>query len=198
MEKLIPKAKTGKEKQKTYTMYMAQYNKAMRNEFFLESIMIDYAMMEDRLIAMLHYLGIISRNQQKLCVNKFCRADIRRLLKYKENASIKINNISVKVKILNALITLNDVDESAFVNKIITHIDAQSDRQELQNLCSSITKWCDIRNQYVHALLNKNYDALQEGLKEFAKSGHIIARKIDACVKLVKQNNTIRKTFKIR
>ena len=198
MGKQIARAKNGKEKQKTYAKYMLQYNKAIRNEFYLEAIMIDYAMMEDRLVALLHYVGIVSRNQQKLCVNKFCRADIRKMLGYKEEAAIRINNISVKVKIFDVLMSLTEDHASEYLNSIVAHVDASGSRDEIKNLCAAITEWCDTRNQYVHALLNKNYDALQEGLKGFAETGHSIARRIDACVKLIKLNNTIRKKFKIK
>lgn len=194
----IARAKDGKEKQNTYAKYMLQYNKAIRNEFYLEAIMIDYAMMEDRLVALLHYVGIVSRNQPKLCVNKFCRADIRKLLGYKEKAAIRINNISVKVKIFDVLMSLTGTGDSEFINDIVAHVDSSAGRGEIKDLCSAITEWCDTRNQYVHALLNKNYDALQEGLKDFAENGHGIARRIDACVKVIKVNNTIRKKFKIK
>ena len=198
MSKQIQKAKTGKEKQRTYAAYMSQYKKAIRNEFFLEAIMIDYAMMEDRLVALLHYLGIVSRNQSKLSVNKFCRADIRKLLGYKENAAIRINNISVKIRILNSLVKQTLVEDSAFIKAILEQIAAQIDRNHIERLCCDILEWCAIRNQYVHALLNKNYDALQAGLNDFAEDGHIIARRIDDCVKMIKKDNAIRKQFKIK
>ena len=194
----IAKAKTGKDKQTTYARYVVQYNKAVRYKFYLEAIMIDYAMMEDRLVALLHYLGIVTRTHEKLTVNKFCRADVRRLLEYKENVGVKVTNISVKVKLLESLTNTTDSDESQFISAVLTHIDFTAKRDEIRLLCKDVATWCDIRNQYVHALLNKNYEALQDGLQEFAEKGYKIARRVDECVKAIKKKNNIRKRFKIQ
>lgn len=198
MERQIAKAKTGKDKQATYARYLSQYNKAMRYGFYLEAIMIDYAMMEDRLVALLHYLGIVTRTHEKLAVNKFCRADVRRLLGYKENVGIKITNISIKVKLLESLMNTADPVESQFISAVRVHIDSNTKRDEISLLCEDIIMWSKIRNQYVHALLGKNYEALQEGLHEFAENGYKIARRIDDCVKAIKKNSQLRRKFNIQ
>ena len=198
MKYIIPRAKSGKEKQMTYAKYIAQYNKAVRNEFYLEAIMIDYAMMEDRLVAILHYLGVVTRTHEKLGVNKFCRADVRCLLGYKENAAVGIQNISVKIKLLEKLMHITEEEQSSFISAIILHIDNCANRSDVLTLCKELAQWCETRNQYVHALLNKNYDSLQNGLMQFATKGYGLARQIDNIVKVVKKNNTIRKKFRIQ
>lgn len=198
MERQIAKAKTGKDKQATYARYLSQYNKAMRYGFYLEAIMIDYAMMEDRLVALLHYLGIVTRTHEKLTVNKFCRAYMRELLGYRENVGIRVEHISVKVALMKRLMQVSDPREGSFVKVVLAHIDTCADRSEIMALCEDVAAWCEIRNQYVHALLNKNHKALLDGLKEYAENGYKIARRIDDYVKIIKKNNTIRRKFNIQ
>lgn len=199
MSKGIQRACNGKEKEEVYRKYLEKYNKAIKYEFYLEAIMISYAMMEDRLIAILHYTGVVTRTHENLAVNKFCYSDIRTILGYKENAPITIRNISVKIKVLNALVSGN-FQENTFLYdaaKLLNH--RQSDKDiSVQELCERIAEWCNLRNQYVHALLNKNYAALQEGLPAFAEEGLAIAREIDKKVKTIKKNNNIRKKYNIQ
>lgn len=199
MNKEIQRVSNGKEKEEVYRKYLEKYNKAIKYEFYLEAIMISYAMMEDRLIAILHYLGIVTRTRKNLAVNKFCRPDIHTILGYKEKASIKIQNISVKIKVLNALSSGN-FQENLFLYDAAKLLNRkQSDEDiSIQELCKQITEWCNLRNQYVHALLNKKYAALQAGLPEFAEEGLAIAREIDKKVKTIKKNNNIRKKYNIQ
>ena len=48
-KRLIQPVSDNKDKQRTYTENMAKYKKAIAGEFFFEAMLIDYAMLEDRL-----------------------------------------------------------------------------------------------------------------------------------------------------
>ena len=43
------------DKQNTYREWIGKYNKAIRYEFYYEAILIDYALLEDRLRSFLYY-----------------------------------------------------------------------------------------------------------------------------------------------
>lgn len=198
MNKVIPRTTDGKDKGNTYKLYMEKYNKAIKYECFLEAIVIDYAMLEDRLLALLHYTGVVSRTHSKISVNKFCRPQIRLIIGYNPNSAINVNNISVKIRIAKALLSIDDREEDKYLSTVHSQLSERFSIHEFNETMQDITTWCEIRNQYIHALLNKNYDALQEGLCEYAEQGLKLARKIDGYVKVIKRNNSIRKKFKIQ
>ena len=100
--------KTGKEKQLTYTTEYKQFNKAMKEEFYLEALVIGYAIIEDRLVAFLHHAGIVTRTNEKLAINKSVYPYIRKLLKKDDDFSVKIKDISVKIDLINKLIEMTE------------------------------------------------------------------------------------------
>ena len=54
---LFPAVQTRQEKYQVYRYSMARYAKAMKEGFFFEAILIDYAMIEDRLRSFLWHAG---------------------------------------------------------------------------------------------------------------------------------------------
>ena len=198
MNNIIPRATDGKDKGNTYKRYIEKYNKAIKYECFLEAIVIDYAMLEDRLLAFLHYTGVISRTHNKISVNKFCRPQIRSIIAYKPNSAINVNNISVKIRIAKALLSIDDSEEDKYLLTVHSLLAERVSADEFNKTLQDITTWCEIRNQYIHALLNKNYDALHDGHCEYSEQGLKLARKVDSYVKNVKRGDIIRKKFKIQ
>lgn len=198
MARAISKVTDSKDKFNTYKNYMDKYSKAIQYECFLEAIAIDYAMLEDRLLALLHYMGVISRGHDKITVNKFCRAQIRELLGRKPNAQLGVTNISGKISITRALLSINADEKDKYLSTVNTYLEKRISKQELRETLEEIEKWCHIRNEYIHALLNKNYESAQEGISEYADMGLKLARKVDSCVKKIKKNNNIRKSFNIQ
>ncbi len=54
------------EKQQTYRYLLSKYSHAMDQGFFCEALMIDYAMIEDRLRSMIYHMGFLAdRGQNK-------------------------------------------------------------------------------------------------------------------------------------
>lgn len=56
-ERLIKPAENNIEKAYTYRQMKDRYNKAMSEKFYFEAMMIDYAMIEDRLRSSIYHIG---------------------------------------------------------------------------------------------------------------------------------------------
>ena len=59
MTRCIDPVKNNTDKQNTYRTNISRYNKAMKEGFFLEALLIDYALMEDRLRSFLYHIGLL-------------------------------------------------------------------------------------------------------------------------------------------
>lgn len=213
-------AKTGKEKQLTYTTEYRQFNKAMKEEFYLEAVAIGYAIIEDRLIAFLHHAGIVTRTNEKLSINRKVYPYIRKLLGKDDSYSVRIKDISVKISLITEL--LNMTDEKA--NNIDLQVDAyiqglkrkrsiaqkgymhdlyielkKIDRELVLDSFEKIEPWRNSRNQLIHALLNKTVTSAKEVKKNCAEESYSITREIDNyLVKPFKQGNRLRKKYNIQ
>ena len=194
----IQRVKDGKEKEETYRKYLGKYHHAIKHECYLEAIMVEYAMLEDRLLAILHHLGIVSRNQPKLKVNKKYRERLIQLGGWKENCKIDLNKISTKMNVIKILVHNLDAEEDGYYGMVRDILNQRIDKQAFDRLMENIELWCDVRNQYVHALMQKKYSALNDSLCIHAEKGMELARQVDQMVKIVKKNNTIRSKFNIQ
>ena len=59
MPRMIKPVIDNADKQRTYREHKARYKKAMENEFYFEALLIDYALMEDRLRSMIYHMGFL-------------------------------------------------------------------------------------------------------------------------------------------
>lgn len=215
MENFVKRVEDNQDKCNTYKKYCDQYKLALHHEFYLEAIMIDYAMMEDRLLSLLTHLGIVSQKNNKLCVSKFCRSSLKEFLNIKPNGAIRLDQITAKRNILHFLLnvsaeqiqTLSEERLRLYYIRLQNALYAYGGKVSLSDLLDGIENWCDKRNQYVHALFNKNYTALQEGLDDYVKTGKALAEGIHGVVQFVKPSTAkhprtriynIRKEFNIK
>ena len=82
--RMIKPVSSAKDKQRTYSEQMTRYNKAIRGEFYLEALLIDYAMLEDRLYAILYHMAFIA-NRKTLKIWKKTKPYLSSIVeKYKE------------------------------------------------------------------------------------------------------------------
>ena len=215
MEKFVKRVEDNQDKCNTYKKYCDQYKLALRHEFYLEAIMIDYAMMEDRLLSLLSHLGVITIANNKLTVSKFCRSSLREFLGLKPNGAIRLDQISTKRNILKLFLNLSEEQIQELPNETLrlyyvrvqNALYAYGGKFPLSQLLDDIDAWCNKRNQYVHALFNKNYIALQEGLEDYVKTGMSLAEGVHGIVQFVKPSTAknprtrvynIRKEFRIK
>ena len=200
-ERRIAPVANNTEKQATYQEQMRRYKKAMKDGFFFEAMLIDYAMLEDRLRSMLYHAAFFASRDKTSCWKKTKPYFQQFVLEYKnekENESLGVTNISGKIKVVRSM--LRWVVEGDAVN--------QSDRylKKLNYQCESldigalfetlddIQDWCDYRNEIVHALLNKNITGVYAELEAQAENGMKYARVIDSQVRILKKGNIVRKS----
>lgn len=61
----MTQALAGSEKQETYKLQMARLNRAMKAGFYLEAVLIEQAIMEDRLRSILEHAGVFNPKTQE-------------------------------------------------------------------------------------------------------------------------------------
>ena len=59
-ERQIASVNSNLDKYNTYRVLIGRYRKAIAGEFYLEALLIDYALLEDRLRSYLYYMGVLS------------------------------------------------------------------------------------------------------------------------------------------
>ena len=170
---------------------MKRYDLAMDLKFYFEAIAIDYAMIEDRLLAFLHYAGVIDRriNTQKIRVCKQVEKQINKILKNKPNYTITLNTIDYKMRIIDALMELPKENNDQYLNLVRAQIDRTIDKEQFKALLQDIKPWLKLRNQITHALMNKRTKSVLERQSDIAKEGHDIGRKLDGFVAKLKKDN---------
>lgn len=213
-------AKTGKEKQLTYTTEYRQFNKAMKEGFFLEAVAIGYAIIEDRLTAFLHHAGIVTRTNEELKINRKIYPYIRKLLDKEDDYSVKIKDISVKIALITALINMTESDantidvyvadyvqglkrkrsiaQTGYMHDLYTKI-KKVNTELVLSAFAKIEPWRIQRNHLIHALLNKTVESAKDVKKACAEESYAITREIDNnLVKPFKQNNRLREKYNIQ
>ena len=212
--------KTGREKQIVYAHEYRRLKKAISEQFYLEAISICYAMIEDRLVAFLHHAGIVSRQNDNLVINQSIAPFIRKMLDMQNGNPIRIKDISVKIVIIQKLLSLSEEKATEIDNEMkdcadtkrkrflaqkgyLTALQKQMENTvdviTVQNVLSKLDPWRSERNQLIHALLSKTVSSSNEAQKSCAETGKELSRLLDdKLVKPFKSNNRIRKQFNIQ
>lgn len=209
------------EKHQQYSKEYSRLNKALNLGFYLEAVAIDYAIIEDRLVAFLHYAGIVSRSNPSLKVNKQVYPYMRKLLQKGPTDNIKVKDISVKMELIRALLSLTeaeatqidiDVAEYATTTGRTRHfvkegymldlyklVNERINKKSIITIFDDLNAWKFDRNNLIHALLNKTASSSEETKRTCAYHGYDIAREIDdMLVKPFKENNNIRRKYRIQ
>lgn len=203
-QRQITPVQTMQEKQLTYAENMQRWEKAMQQEFYFEAIMIDYATMEDRLFAFLYCSGMINdRNKPK--VPGAVRPDLMRLLndwKGKEQKRLRLYDITGKMDMIHATLRwameTDGVPEGAVWLKALKNkYEGSFDASDVIDTCNRVREWCDLRNEVVHGLMNKQSDKLNVMLPNMAEDGMALAREMDAYVKQLKKGASVRRAIKL-
>lgn len=168
-------------KNKTYASLIKKYNDAMSSEYYGEAELIVYEFLEDRLRSFIYYSDLIDTwNGKKINENAIAL--------YGGEASI--NNISTKVEVIIAALnicTKNDSEQSDFEKSLIMAYNYSINHREFVVALKKIIKWCNYRNEIVHAMFNKDIIALREGYAEHVKEGFELARYVDKQVQELKK-----------
>lgn len=206
MNKLISPVSDNQDKRNTYQINVRRYNKAVKEGFYFEALLIDYAMMEDRLRSFLYHMGLLNtRDSHKADVKKVKKSLKSIIQKYKrsgESDNFSIISISGKMKIIRCTLLwaeeeLGDCDDK-YLLSLRSQIDKYIDAERLMKALNDIEKWCEYRNEIIHALMNKNIDSMNQDLAFQTEEGMRLCREIDSQVDRLKTGNRIRKSIKLQ
>ena len=193
------------DKQRTYREHKGRYKRAMENEFFFEALLIDYALLEDRLRSMIYHMGFLKdRTAYRVWKKKsLCLQEIISCYKSEsENCQLGITNISGKAKIIRCILKWAACTEGGYQqDKHLSALKSQCEGLDIDGLLSALddlTDWCAYRNEVIHGLMNKNLDSLSMELKAHAEAGMQLAYYFDSQEKLLKKGNRIRKSANLQ
>lgn len=205
-ERKIQPVADGFDKEVTYKTQFERYDKAVKNGFYFEAMLIVYAIMEDRLRAWLFYLGCLNTRQSAKFDNKKSKNELKFMFDGCEDNKFRfppINQISGKKKIIEATLTwaenrYHNADKSKYLCAIRKVYTDKLDIKEVRVKFISMNKWCSYRNEIIHALMNKNTESLYSGLADRVSEGMVIARYLDNLVKKIKRSGVIRKSLNLK
>lgn len=194
----IKPVENSKAKQRTYAKQLGRYKLAVRSEFYFEAMMIVYAMLEDRLLSLLYYTGVLEkRSDIKISIKtKVFLSDI--IAEYEKNATKElpnIKNITGKMEMVKVMLTWAKSCEniSGKYPELLKGILEGIDIGGLLDVLEELKPWLKYRNEIIHASMNKNIDSLYEKLGEKVEKGMGYARFIDEQVRALKKDNRVRK-----
>lgn len=189
------------EKQATYKEQMQRFAKAMKEGFFFEAILIDYAMLEDRLRSMLYHAAFFANRKATGSWKKtkpYFQTFVHCYRDEKENKTLGVTNISGKIKVFRSMLRWISETEDGYQHdkylKTLKNRCESMDIGALLDTLDAIRQWCDYRNEIVHALLNKNTASVYAELEAQAQNGMKYARLIDSQVRILKKGNLVRKS----
>lgn len=200
-ERKIQPVKNNIDKYITYKALMGRYNLAIKYEFYYEALMIDYALLEDRLRSWMYHIGIVP-SRDSIKVSKISKRELLTIVnEYKkddEKDGLGYGTISSKIKILRALIKwVENVEYGYGHSKYLKSIKRQFesvDIHELSVVLDDIEEWKDYRNEIVHAMMNKNIDSLGSDLEKYAIRGKQYSDVLAKNLKIFKKGNVVRKS----
>lgn len=201
MKPRIQPVRDNTEKQQTYRKLISRFTQAMRYGFYCEAIMIDYAMIEDRLRSTLYHMGLFA-NRQATGIWKNNRPVLQDMVtKYKrkeETCSLGVNAMNGKLKIIRSVLLWAVHAEGDYrENRYLTALKSQLEGTDIGLFLGTLDKidaWKACRNEIVHAMMNKNIDTLEEQLKPVAEEGMLLARTLDSQERILKEWNRVRKS----
>ena len=169
-------------------------------------MLITYAYLEDRLRSYLYYIGIFnSRDSSKFDSQKvkpYIKAIVEEYSERK-NTKLSVSSISAKMNIVRSVQLWykegcrND-DNSLYLSELAECIDVCGDADEMLDTLNRISKWCEYRNEVVHAVLNKNLNSLYSELSDRVEDGMALGRIIDKQISAMKRRDNIRKALKLK
>ena len=177
------------DKQRTYQKNMKLLRRAIENEFFLEAIVIEYAMMEDRLLSFLRHAGLLQKGSLKISDPDLLAFLTQLGLKVNNSGEIALKNLSTKSAVIRKTLQWSTTAENVsdtFLRALKDRYEGSVDIQEMLDVLSDMRAWCRYRDEVIHALLNKNTEAISEEISEYCRRGQRIARRADAQVQSLK------------
>lgn len=217
-QRVISPVETMQEKYETYRAEMARLKGALQQGFYFEDMLIEYALLEDRLRSFVYHAGLLqNRKASHLLPGKNAvRKDFNRIAqrvktwkledgKETGNTSnferLSVNKISDKIFIVRTIVLWSSEleslpDESRYLQALRGQCESLDAAALLETL-DGIDTWRMYRNEVIHSLMNKRMESVQQKLSEQVEQGVQLARQLDAQVTILKKNNRIRKAARL-
>lgn len=217
-QRVISPVETMQEKYETYRAEMARLKGALQQGFYFEAMLIEYALLEDRLRSFVYHAGLLqNRKASHLLPGKNAvRKDFNRIAqrvktwkledgKETGNTSnferLSVNKISDKIFIVRTIVLWSSEleslpDESRYLQALRGQCESLDAAALLETL-DGIDTWRMYRNEVIHSLMNKRMESVQQKLSEQVEQGVQLARQLDAQVTILKKNNRIRKAARL-
>lgn len=203
----IQPVQNNEEKKVTYATYKSQLNKAIKYEFYLEAMMIEYGIMEDRMRSFIYHIGGLPNRMSTKIGSKRTKGYLKEIVSdyrtNKEKDNLGITNISGKEKIIRCVLRWSLDENKQIVNdKYLISLDRQInervDATELLTLLDQIDEWCAFRNEVVHALLNKNITSINSQIAGEVETGKRLAEELSGFEAKIKYGNRIRRAANLK
>lgn len=198
MDRQIKHVEDNKDKQKTYAFWKSRYKLALNHGFFIEALMIDYSMIEDRLRSFLYHIGVFNTRESTKADNKKVKKELKSIIGY--NMEISTGTLEEKIRLVRLILVWSSETEHA-EGKYQLALKAQCeclDIDECFSLLDEIDKRRQYRNEVAHALLNKNLEDFEAGIEDQARIGKRLAERLDNQVKILKRGNKIRRSIGLK
>ena len=217
-QRVISPVETMQEKYETYRAEMARLKGALQQGFYFEAMLIEYALLEDRLRSFVYHAGLLqNRKASHLLPGKNAvRKDFNRIAqrvktwkledgKETGNTSnferLSVNKISDKIFIVRTIVLWSSEleslpDESRYLQALRCLCESLDAAALLETL-DAIDTWRMYRNEVIHSLMNKRMESVQQKLSEQVEQGVQLARQLDAQVTILKKNNRIREAARL-
>ena len=191
------------DKQRTYAENIRRYNKAMKEGFYFEALLIDYAMIEDRLRSFIYHIGGLKTRDEHKISKGYAKNKLSEIVeKHKvegESKGLGITSLSGKMKIVRATLIwsteLESTPDDKYLRILKSQYEGQLDIGGILDTLEKIREWCDYRNEVIHALMNKSVESVDERIADQAAKGMVLARYLDSQVKNLKKGNRIRRSL---
>ena len=188
------------EKYLIYRDQMGRYKRAVRGGFYFEALLIDYAMLEDRLLAFLYHIGAVDDRYVSIKITGRTKNYLKQIY---GDSPISLTTINGKLNLIRAVLRWAETDEEIAPNQRYQSTLKKQCREQLDlsgflTKLDEIDKWKEYRNEVIHALMNKKSGAIYEQIEQKASEGMDLARYIDNQTAKIKKGNYIRRSAKLK
>lgn len=187
------------EKYLTYRDQMGRYKKAVKGGFYFEALLIDYAMLEDRLLTFLYYVGAVESTFSEIKI-PIGTSDFFEQL-YGKKLDKNLWRISEKIRLIRKILNWAETDEFFDTDRkyqitLRKQIREQLDIPEFLTKLDEINNWKDYRDAVIHALMKKKSSSVRDQNREKTLEGMELARYIDRQISKIKKGNYLRRSMK--
>ena len=172
--------------------------------FYFEALLIEYAMVEDRLRGFLYHSGMLLERNDNKGFGRTKNQILMMLRQFDERkTNTSITSISAKEDVIRAMLGWYTTHEAApeddkYLNALWNQIDKRLDARQVCATLEALDEWREYRNEVIHALMSKSIDAIEEDLPLRCDQGMALVRDMDKYVKQIKYGNYIRRAIRLK